>query len=339
MASRRRGFTLIELLVVIAIIAVLIALLLPAVQAAREAARRAQCVNNLKQMGLALANYESAVGMLPMGAVRVDPAFCGDPNFEPMFNVFVFMLAYSEQTSIYNGLNFLSRSGFRSLLNTTCYSAKVATYICPSDLPNNPLNPLAGQFPTPQLSYAFCTGVGDCMDYFTNNPAMCGLVPPDGMFGLNWNFAVSSVTDGTSNTIYLGESSRFIGEPAGVGSTPNYVPFYTGAGLIFQPAFMNDTRPIGWATVAAKINAPAQMYPLLGSSFYSPQTTTDLMNWWQIPAVQNYGQLGFHSQHPGGANLLFGDGSVKFLKASMSQASLRALGTRAGGEVISADSY
>jgi prepilin-type N-terminal cleavage/methylation domain-containing protein/prepilin-type processing-associated H-X9-DG protein len=339
MASRRRGFTLIELLVVIAIIAVLIALLLPAVQAAREAARRAQCTNNLKQMGLALANYESAVGMLPMGSIRKDPANCSDTNFEPMFNVFVFMLAYSEQSPTYNALNFLSRSGFRSILNSTAYSAKVATYVCPSDLPNNPLNPFAGQFATPQLSYAFSTGLGDCMDYFTNNPAMCGLVQPDGMFGLNWNYAVSSVTDGTSNTIYLGESSRFIGEPSAAGTTPNYVPFYSGAGLIFQPAFMNDARPVGWATVATKINAPAQMYPLLSSPSYSPQNTTDLMNWWQIAAVQNYGQLGFHSQHPGGANILFGDGSVKFLKATMNLASLRALGTRQAGEVVSADSY
>jgi prepilin-type N-terminal cleavage/methylation domain-containing protein/prepilin-type processing-associated H-X9-DG protein len=339
MASRQRGFTLIELLVVIAIIAVLIALLLPAVQAAREAARRAQCVNNLKQMGLGLANYESSIGVFPMGTIRVDPANCADGNFNPEFNVFVMILAYSEQGAISNSLNFLSRSGYRSGANTTGYSAKVATYLCPSDLPNNPLNPAAGQFPTPQLSYAFCTGLGDCMDYFSNNPAMCGVVPPDGMFGMNWTYGVSSVVDGTSNTIFLGEASKFIGEPATVGATPNYVPFYSGAGLIFQPAFMNDTRPIGWATTAAKINAPAQNFPLLSSSFYSPGTTTDLMNWWQIPQVQSYGQLGFHSQHPGGANILFGDGSVRFLKSTMNPASLRGLGTRGAGEVISSDSY
>jgi prepilin-type N-terminal cleavage/methylation domain-containing protein/prepilin-type processing-associated H-X9-DG protein len=339
MAPRRRGFTLIELLVVIAIIAVLIALLLPAVQAAREAARRAQCVNNLKQLGLALANYESANTIFPMGTIRKDPSNCGDPNFAPEYNVFVFMLAYAEQANVYNSLNFMSRSGYRSFLNTTGYSTKIATYLCPSDLPNYPLNPAAGQIPTPQLSYAFCTGVGDCMDYFSNSPALCGLVPPDGMFGMNWDYGVSSVTDGTSNTILLGESSRFIGEPSAAGTTPNYVPFYPGAGIVYQPAFMNDTRPNGWATCAAQINGPAQTFPLLGSSFYSPQSVADLMNWWQIPQVQTYGQLGFHSQHPGGANLLFGDGSVRFLKTTTNLAALRALGTRAGGEVVSADSY
>jgi prepilin-type N-terminal cleavage/methylation domain-containing protein/prepilin-type processing-associated H-X9-DG protein len=339
MPAQRRGFTLIELLVVIAIIAVLIALLLPAVQAAREAARRAQCVNNLKQMGLALHNYESGIGIFPFGTLRVDPANCGDANYQPMFNVFVMMLAYSEQNTVYNSLNFMSRSGYRSLLNSTAYSARVASYICPSDLPNVRLDPAAGQIANPQLSYAFSTGVGDCMDYGVNSPQLCGVVAPDGMFANNRCYPISSVTDGTSNTIFLGEASKFLGEPASVGTTPNYVPFYSGAGLLFQPGFMNDLRPIGWATEATKINAPAQNYPLLGSSVYNPATSTDLQNWWQIPAVQNYGQLGFHSQHPGGANILFGDGSVKFLKASMNLASLRALGTRGGGEVISSDSY
>jgi prepilin-type N-terminal cleavage/methylation domain-containing protein/prepilin-type processing-associated H-X9-DG protein len=334
-----RGFTLIELLVVISIIAVLIALLLPAVQAAREAARRAQCVNNLKQMGLALANYESAIGTFPFGTLRKDPAFCGDANFHPQYNVFVLSLPYSEQTAIYNAVNFMSRSGYQSVFNTTAYNNNVATYICPSDMPNNPLNVNANQFATPRLSYAFCTGVGDCMDYFTGSTTLCGIFEPDGMFGMNYCYTISAVTDGLSNTIFLGESSKFIGEPASIGATPNYVPFYSGAGVVYQTAFMNDTRPVGWATCAAKINAPAQNYPLLGSSSYSPATTTDLMNWWQIPAVQNYGQLGFHSLHPGGANVLFGDGSVKFLKTSINPASLRALGTRRGGEVISADSY
>jgi prepilin-type N-terminal cleavage/methylation domain-containing protein/prepilin-type processing-associated H-X9-DG protein len=336
---RRRGFTLIELLVVIAIIAVLIALLLPAVQAAREAARRSQCVNNLKQLGLGIANYESAIGKLPIGSINRDPAACADTNYSPYYNLFVLTLPFMEQTATYNAINFLSRSGYNSVLNVTAYRGKIATFICPSDQPNNPLNPDAGQFPTPQLSYAFNTGVGDCMNFTLNSPTMCGSVAPDGPFGKNWDYGLSEVTDGLSNTIFAGESSRFIGEPQAAGTTPNYIPFYNGAGIIFQPGFMNDTIPNGWATCATKINAQAQTYPLLRSQFYNPQTSTDLQNWWQIPQVQNYGQLGFHSLHPGGANALMGDGSVRFLKSTTNLATLRALGTRAMGEVVSSDSY
>lgn len=334
------GFTLIELLVVIAIISVLIGLLLPAVQAAREAARRAQCVNNLKQIGLGLANYESSLGKYPIGTIRRDPAVCTDTSYRPMYNVFVLIMPFVEQSSAYNSLNFTSRSGYRSSLNVTGFSPLVAAFVCPSDLPNFPLNPSAGQIPTPQLSYAFCTGVGDCMNYTLVSPDLCGQVIPDGMFGANRCFGPSDVPDGLSNTIFIGEASRFIGEPAATSTgTPNYASFYPGAGILFQPGWMNDLRPIGWATCATNINSPAQRFPLLGGSAYSPQNSTDLRNWWMIPAVQNYGQLGFRSQHPGGANILFGDGSVRFLKSSTNSATLRSLGTREMAEVISSDSY
>ena len=163
-------------------------------------------------------------------------------------------------------------------------------------------------------------------------------VTPDGVFGKNWNFALKDVIDGLSNTIFVGEIFPVHRRARGGGTTPNYVPFYPG-GHRLQTGFQNDTRPVGWATEAAGINGKAQSFPLLNSSFYTPQTSTDLMNWWQIPAVQTYGQLGFHSQHPGGANILFGDGSVRFLKTSTNLATLRSLGTRANGEVVSSDSY
>ncbi|WP_165071946.1 DUF1559 domain-containing protein [Paludisphaera rhizosphaerae] len=338
--DRSRGFTLIELLVVIAIIAVLIALLLPAVQAAREAARRAQCVNNLKQMGLGLANYESAMGKYPMGTIKYDSTSCSR-SYLVYYNVFEMILPFIEQKVVFDAANFMSASGYASSFNTTAFNTKIPSYICPSDLPINPLDPSQGQIPTPQVSYAFCIGLTDCMYYtVAATSPNCGAIEPNGMFGLNYTFNVSSVVDGLSNTIFLGEASRFRGEPsASSAGTPNYVPNWNMAGRFFQPGFMNDTRPVGWATTAAKINAKGQQFTLYSSSFYSPAVVSDLENWYKIPQVQDYGQLSFHSQHPGGANVLFGDGSVRFLKEQTSLPVLNALGTRARGEVISADAY
>jgi len=335
---RRRGFTLIELLVVIAIIAVLIALLLPAVQAAREAARRAQCTNNLKQIGLGLANYESAIGKLPIGTIWVDPNNC-KRDYTPYYNVFVLLMPYVEQQAAYNAVNFHSVRGYESKVNTTAYDTAIAAYLCPSDLPHSRLDVRQGWFANPQLSYGFCTGLIDSQNYSLDSPAMCGIVEPDGVFGASYCYGASAVTDGQSGTIYIAEMSRFRGEPEADGGVPNYVPGYPFAGILYQPGWMNDTRPVGWGTTATGINTPAQRFQLLGSGYYSPSSYDDLVNWYKIPQVQTYGQYGFHSQHSGGANALFGDGSVRFLKDSTNLTVLNGLGTRNKGEVISADGY
>jgi prepilin-type N-terminal cleavage/methylation domain-containing protein/prepilin-type processing-associated H-X9-DG protein len=339
LSPSRRGFTLIELLVVIAIIAVLIALLLPAVQAAREAARRAQCVNNLKQIGLACMSYESAIGSLPIGTIfysPTDPTPCDQNNLR-LYNVFEFILPYIEQAPAYNGINFMSRSGYRSGFNTTSLSLKVSPYICPSDLPNFPLDPSQGQIPTPQCSYAMVVGSTECMIYgLANTNPNCGAIPPSGVFGIAWNITLSQITDGTSNTALFAEQSRFRNEPASVGTTPSYIPAYTLAGRYFEPAFMNDTRPICYGYTVPAINAPGQQYTL--SSFFAPTMLSQLQTWYDTtPQLLTYGQLGFRSNHPGGANFVFGDGSVKFLKQSINPVTYRGVGTKAGGEVISAD--
>ncbi len=335
-SRKRRGFTLIELLVVIAIIAVLIALLLPAVQAAREAARRSQCVNNLKQMGLAIANYESTVQKFPSGIINRDTNNC-DRSYRPNYNIFMFLLPNLEQTAAFNAINFHSTSGYNSVFNTTALRTQVSTYICPSDMPNNPLNPDAGQVPTPRMSYAMSIGSNDSFTYTWTNTPRCGFLEANGMFGYNATYGISDVTDGLSNTVTIGDAGRFMGEAESVGSTPNYFPSWPWAGIWFSPGFMGDSRPAGFATTGVKINAPAQRFQL--STIYTPSSTTDAANWFLRAGVPEYGQFGFHSLHPGGANLLFGDGSVRFLKATTNPVTLRALGTRALGEILSSDSY
>jgi prepilin-type N-terminal cleavage/methylation domain-containing protein/prepilin-type processing-associated H-X9-DG protein len=333
-----RGFTLIELLVVIAIIAVLIALLLPAVQAAREAARRSQCVNNLKQIGLGIANYESSIGSLPIGTFTgavSDGNGCASGRY---YNVFEYIEPFIEQTTTFNAANFMSLNGYRSVVNTTSFGQKIATYLCPSDLPNYPLNPAAGQIPSPQCSYAMNVGVTECFLFsFTdkvNNPN-CGSITPDGPFGKNWDYRFADITDGLSNTIFFGEASRFRNEPATWGATPSFFSSYAMTGIIWGPASMNDYRPMCFAYVVPKINAPAQQQPLS----LTINTLADLQTWYIQAQGTIYGQFGFRSMHPGGANFVFGDGSVRFLKESINLPTYRALGTRGGGEVISSDAY
>ena len=347
------GFTLIELLVVIAIIALLIALLLPAVQAAREAARRAQCVNNLKQIGLAIQNYESALGVYPLGAVEYNPSdggqSCGGstldgPGATRDFGMLAMILGTMEQSAAFNSINFSLRSHglFNGTLNagaanSTGLGATIATYLCPSDPPRTMLFD-GGPNAFAQTSYFPSGGTWNTLAYYAG-PNCWNQDPGNGAFDDYTAYPASAFTDGLSSTIHVGESSRFRNDPDW--SFNNWSVF----GFFSSAVGGGTTRPQGFAYQVPRPNAAMMPGddPQTGSNPLPPGTnwpdTSDYKAWLLASKYQNYGQWGFRSMHPGGVNFLFGDGSVRWIKESIDVATYRALGTRAGGEVISADAY
>ncbi len=328
----RRGFTLIELLVVIAIIAVLIALLLPAVQAAREAARRSQCVNNLKQVGLAMHNYESSIGKFPLGATTavtnqgtatpVCPTDGSTPLTRKKHTMWTLILPYVEQQNAFNSVNFdfaakdMQAGIHAGAVNYTGLKTTVAAYICPSDIPASPITSANAYS---QGSYAGSFGTIDIIRY-TSCPYE---VEPDGMFGRNRCYGIADMRDGTSNTILAGEYSNF--------KTPllTYGNYWNIFDWIGPSAFPGVTTIQGGL---------ASTVPRINANVLTPDVpATGTATWRNDPASFNMGQWGFRSLHPGGANFLFGDGSVRFLKSSVDPTIYRGLSTRTGGEVISAD--
>ncbi|MGC8640999.1 MAG: DUF1559 domain-containing protein [Isosphaeraceae bacterium] len=349
-AGRSRGFTLIELLVVIAIIAVLIGLLLPAVQSAREAARRAQCTNNLKQLALAANNYESANGCYPGGSYS---CFAIPHKYAENFSVFVRMLPFTEQAPMYNSVNFSLTSG--NYENLTISGVALSILWCPSE-PD--VNPQVISPSTPNASFNVVNinslPPGNWLQYFSSYAGNAGTFD----FGYNTSYGaaqfamyngviyndssvrIAQVTDGTSNTMIFGEHSHFAlqkGDPRYANSDNSW-----NSGRWYDTLFCT-------------------LYPMnVGTGTTGPSNYS-----YYYPTVAN-------GNHPGGCNFAFCDGSVRFLKNSISSWSFsmnqadsygdsipngmvvsgyiwslgsaqlgvyQALSTRSVGEVISANSY
>jgi prepilin-type N-terminal cleavage/methylation domain-containing protein/prepilin-type processing-associated H-X9-DG protein len=302
-SRRSRGFTLIELLVVIAIIAVLIGLLLPAVQAAREAARRAQCVNNLKQLALAAANYEGTFGAYPPGNIYNR---CGCPYADDGVSPFLIMANFWEQTTAYNATNF-NYAGM-SAPNVTIGAIAVSTLLCPSDPTSSKPDVLSGyyyfqtqNFPpqwgsAPQY-HTYYGGVagpwnsaGSLFDAGGNPipdplqlPAARGVIVDQG------NISIASVTDGTSNTMIFTENGQGFLKSVGLGSTDSH-NWNEGDPIT---NLIDALLPPNW-TRNYNFNSAPYPYGLLLALLFGLNTAS--------------------SYHPGGVNAAFCDGSVHFIK-------------------------
>ncbi len=356
---RRHGFTLIELLVVISTIAILIALLLPAVQAAREAARRAQCVNNLKQIGLAVHNYADAHGCFPLATfdsadVRMlTPPPC--PNIPFDKSHFVAILPHIEKKPLYDAWN--QNAHAWQWDNRTAIGTFVSTYACPSDpaafsphdlgpfLMSRIAPPASGRVPVFSSSYGGSAHLTDLAARRTEANGCRGdarvLAKAEGVVN-QLVITPASITDGLSNTIHHVERSASLVD------------------RIVSRSVIDDRNKISRGWFLGQFGTSMLMLSFPPNHFRTKRFTNGAE--WTIS------EIGASSEHPGGVNVLFCDGSVRFVKNTVNSWPLdredlpigaepqggewgfywgnlprpgiwQALATRSGGEVISAESH
>ena len=303
----RKAFTLIELLVVIAIIGILIGLLLPAVQKVRDAAARLQCTNNLKQIGLAMMNYESTYRMFPAGYLDnlsinpMNPAATSNPDPVIGWGWGTLILPYLEQEPLFKSINVNSIAMNNNSAGAVAFRKTVIKgFLCPSD--DTGLNTFTTNgFELAKCSYAGMNGQAELADFDTVFGA--------GMLLRGRGVSISEVTDGLSNTLFVGERSSKSAKQA-IGMLPGvctWVGALPGGDLDGESPALYILGHTGDITDPHKPNTPQP------DGFYHAED--------------------FTSKHSGGVNFLFGDGSVRFITDSINGQTWAKLGTRAGGEV------
>lgn len=317
-AHRTRGFTLVELLVVIAIIGILVGLLLPAVQAAREAARRTQCKNNLKQMGLALHNYESAFRTFPPGFIsRVTGPWPGGsndpvPEIGPGWSMLAMILPQLEQTALYQQLDFTRPIG--DAVNQFARATTVSAYRCPSDTWNEPVSVWPRTIGIHDLAATSYVGVLGGADPSGNGPTGSYLARYEepnfnGMFHRNRGIRHAEITDGTSNTIGIGERASMFSPNGWAGVIPGGQTVFSERIAASRGQAVGDTvRPaITMTTVHVRSGGP-------NAPTGSPG--------------------GFWGPHTGGAQFVLMDGSTHTIATEVDITVFRALAARNDGVVI-----
>ncbi|MHC4880416.1 MAG: DUF1559 family PulG-like putative transporter [Planctomycetota bacterium] len=315
---RHHAFTLIELLVVIAIIAILVALLLPAVQSAREAARRSQCKNNLKQIGLALHNYQGTHSVFPQGQTKNRRQWCCGGNWRVM------ILPYMDHETTYGEINFAGPFSFAANAAwaydggaEVFRNLVIPTYLCPS----SPMDPLDTRVINNNQRglvhhYVGISGALGVPSGGNRNTDYGGVVRGNGIMGINRHSTFRDVTDGTSNTMIVAEQSAYVKIN---GTDQNRTSNYYGGWSGYAGNWANDLnvgRP-HWGAGTTCIRYPINMG---NGTSVSSGAIPGADNTWDFNTILN-------SFHPGGIHIGMADGSVRFLSDNTDFTTVRRLGS------------